>query len=39
VQVQLGLGELQPATLDTARVPLDLPEAAAQPAATACPPR
>ena len=32
VQAQLGLGEVQPAALDAARVPLDVPEAAAQPA-------
>jgi hypothetical protein len=32
VQVQLGLGAVQPAPLDAARVALDVPEAAAQPA-------
>jgi len=29
VQVELGLGHLQPATLDAGRVPLEVPEAAA----------
>ena len=32
VQVQLGTGELQPAALDAARIPLHVAEAAAQPA-------
>jgi hypothetical protein len=32
VQVELGPGAFQPAVLPAARVPLDVPEAAAQPA-------